>query len=60
MNEIVEALKECEYAIQKVIETGTVGWVQESAHKSACAALENAKSNEKDQRQEGASYGKTD
>lgn len=46
MNEIIEALKECEYALKKVIETGKVGWVQESAHKSACAALENVKSND--------------
>jgi len=45
MNEIIEALKECEYALKKVIETGKVGWLQEEAHKSACAALEAEKSN---------------
>lgn len=43
-DEILEALKECEFALQQVLRTEKVGWLQEEAHKTACAVLENMRS----------------
>lgn len=37
--DVLEALKECEYALQQVLRNGKVGWLQEEAHKTACAVL---------------------
>jgi hypothetical protein len=31
---VIEVLKECAYALQQVIRTGKVGWLQETAHES--------------------------
>jgi hypothetical protein len=38
-DEILEALKECEYALNKAIETDKIGWLQQVAHQTACDAL---------------------
>jgi hypothetical protein len=42
-DEVLEALKECEYALQQVLRIEKVGWLQQEAHKTACAVLENVK-----------------
>lgn len=36
---VIEVLKECAYALQQVIRTGKVGWLQETAHESVRGIL---------------------
>lgn len=38
---LIEALKQCALALHHALRTDQVGWLQESAHKSARAALDN-------------------
>jgi hypothetical protein len=38
-DEILEALKECEYALKMAIEKDKIGWLQQVAHQTACDAL---------------------
>jgi hypothetical protein len=40
-DEILEALKECEYALKVAIEKDKIGWLQQVAHQTACDALNN-------------------
>lgn len=42
-DEVLEALKECEFALQEVLRVEKVGWLQEEAHKTAHAVLEKVR-----------------
>ena len=37
--DLILALRECEFALKDVIKTGKVGWLQDEAHKTAIVTL---------------------